>query len=65
MRPICKFCGKEIHTDHYFITKNGSCCLDCGQKINNMMKSFRKEKVKNEVGSDSSIHSDLRVDSNE
>lgn len=41
MRPKCKFCGKEIHEDHYFITKHGSTCLECKEKIKNEIHSFR------------------------
>ena len=40
MQPKCKFCGKEIHDDHYFITKNGTICLNCKEKIHDEMGSF-------------------------
>lgn len=52
MRPKCKFCGEEIHDDHYFITKTGTICLKC------------KEKIKDEISSFNCIHSDLYIDTN-
>lgn len=29
MLPRCCFCGKEISSEHYGITKKGSICLKC------------------------------------
>ena len=52
MRPKCKFCGKEIHDDHYFITKTGTICLDC------------KEKIHDEISSFSSVHNNLHFNFN-
>lgn len=51
MRPKCKFCNCEIHGDHYFITKNGSICLKC------------KEKIRNEIRSISPVSNSVRADS--
>lgn len=38
----CKFCGKSITTDHYFITKSGSVCLECKENIKLSLKGIVK-----------------------
>lgn len=50
MQVRCKFCGKEITTDHYGITKHGSMCLECWGR------------VKNEISSCVSICNNMRPD---
>lgn len=37
---ICKFCGKRIVSDHYFVSKQGSVCLECKENIAKDVKSF-------------------------
>lgn len=39
MRPKCKFCGQEITTEHYGITKHGSMCLVCWGRIKDEINS--------------------------
>lgn len=40
MKPKCKFCEKEITTDHYGITKNGTVCLDCIRRTKDTLGSI-------------------------
>lgn len=62
MKPKCKFCEKEITTDHYGITKNGTVCLDCIRRTKDALGSItdvcnsrnsnsdrRRKEVKHEV----------------
>jgi len=40
MQIKCKYCGKPIITDHYFITKHGSICVNCKNSIAKDIRSF-------------------------
>lgn len=33
MSAVCKFCNKKITAEHYFITKAGTVCRECKEKI--------------------------------
>ena len=40
MTDKCKFCGKEITTNHYYITKKGAVCLNCRERTKSIMRMF-------------------------
>ena len=44
MEERCKFCGKKITTDHYYITKKGAVCTGCQEQVRSMLKGIVKVK---------------------
>ena len=38
MKPICQFCGNEIRTTHYGITRKGSICVECLRRMKNEIR---------------------------
>lgn len=64
MEERCKFCGKKITTDHYYITKKGAVCTECRDQVRSMLKGIVKVKKGegHETGSITDIHRDMRVD---
>ena len=57
----CKFCGKTITTDHYYITKSGAVCIDCQKQTRKYMKMFGIKK-ENEILIGDSTDADSSTD---
>lgn len=64
MEERCKFCGKKITTDHYYITRSGSVCTECKDQIRSMLKGIVKVKKgeEHETGSITNIRADMHMD---
>lgn len=66
MASYCKFCSKPITTDHYVIYKGGSVCLECKEKVRNMLRGIVdiQKGEKNESDSGGGIRSNCSFDNN-
>lgn len=64
MEERCKFCGKKITTDHYYITKKGAVCTGCRDQVRSMLKGIVKVKKGegHETGSIASVVGDKHMD---
>ena len=64
MEERCKFCGKKITTDHYFISRSGAVCTGCKDQVRSMLKGIVKIKKgeEHETGSIANIRADMHMD---